>query len=327
MKNKLDSQYIDILQNIIETGDKKSSRIGDTLSVFGCNITHKMNTGFPLLTTKKVYWKGIVVELLWFLSGRTDLKYLVDNDCNIWVGDAYKKYCGITSINGSYWNDFMYKNEDGSLRIHTRAEFIDEIKNNTIVNHSFGNLGPIYGFQWRNFNNEEIDQLQNVINTLRTNPDDRRMIVSSWNPLHISYMIVPPCHYNFQLYSGPENENGQRTLSLIWNQRSCDVPLGIPFNIASYGLLLMILAKHVNMIPDKLIGNFGDTHIYLNQLDAINTQIKNEPFELPEVELSNEIDWTQPIDDLLHILMQDPLKYIILKNYQSHDKITIPLSN
>lgn len=372
MKNRLDIDYLQIMQDILEYGNLKESRIGQTKSLFGLQIKHQMNSGFPLITTKKVYFKGIVTELLWFLAGDTNLKYLVDHDCNIWVGDAYKKYVNCTSENNSEWNEWMRDNGDDTLSMYTRDQFIEQIKTNEAFADKWGSLGPVYGKQWRDwldidyyFNgtrpmiiNNSIDQLKLVIDALKTNPDDRRMIVNAWNPARLEQMIVPPCHYSFQVYTrnltdkervnlmnkklGVEEENlllpylrsdlqklniPEKAISLIWNQRSCDTPLGIPFNIASYGLLLQILAKHVNMIPDTLIGNLGDTHIYLNQIDEIQEQFTNKPYELPTVELSNEINWTQDFDELLKILMPEPLKYIKLLNYKSHNKIKITLSN
>ena len=284
--NNLDLQYQSLLKDILEKGIQKTDRTGTgTISVFGRQIRHKMSEGFPLLTTKKMPWKSIVTELLWFLRGDTNIKYLVDNGCNIWNGDAYKNYLK--------W--------DNALSIE---KFIDRIKSDSDFAGVYGTLGPIYGKQWRDWNG--IDQIQNLINDLKTNPDSRRLIVNAWNVGELDKMVLPPCHYGFQVYTReltykekydywfrnnyqqgmeknykiePDFDNTyyeptpKRAISLIWNQRSVDTFLGLPFNIASYALLLEILAKTVNMIPDELIGNLGDVHLYLNHVEQANEQI------------------------------------------------------
>jgi thymidylate synthase len=290
--NRLDKQYTDLLQSILDYGVEKSDRTGTgTISVFGRQIRHKMSEGFPLLTTKKMPFKTIVTELLWFLRGDTNIKYLVDNNCHIWDGDAYKKYKSTA---------------DHTLSI---MEFIDTIKNDSLRAKTWGELGPIYGRQWRNWGaifDGGVDQIQNLINDLKTNPDSRRLMVNAWNVGELDQMTLPPCHYGFQCYTrelsleerrslvsqemfnqiynggGPDtlshSEINQwnvptRAISLMWNQRSVDTFLGLPFNIASYGLLLEIIAKEVNMIPDELIGNLGDTHLYLNHIEQAKEQI------------------------------------------------------
>lgn len=296
--NNLDKQYQALLQDILDNGHFKSDRTGTgTISVFGRQIRHKMSEGFPLITTKKMYSKGIITELLWFLRGETNIKSLVENDCNIWNGDAYKKYLK--------WAGYDPLNME---------QFIEKIKTDSDFAGVYGNLGPIYGKQWRSWdahNNydidpEPIDQIQNAINDLKTNPDSRRIIVSAWNVADIDKMTLPPCHNFFQFYtrkldlnerrklvtqlmyneiytgSGPESLSHSeidqwdvptRAISLMWNQRSVDTFLGLPFNIASYGLLLEIVAKMVNMIPEELIGNLGDTHLYSNHIDQAKEQI------------------------------------------------------
>ncbi len=299
--NNLDKDYQDLLRDIISSGVVKRDRTGTgTLSVFGRQIRHKMSDGFPLLTTKKMYWKGIVTELLWFLRGDTNIKFLVDNDCHIWNGDAYKRF--------TYYTD-----EETSME-----RFIELIKTDDEFAKKWGDLGPVYGKQWRDWGGKEIkvidgklmtvinDQIQNLINDLKTNPDSRRLMVSAWNVGELDQMVLPPCHYGFQVYTrdltleerrklvipdmfsqiynggGPESLSDSeinqwnvptKAISLMWNQRSVDVFLGLPFNIASYGLLLEIIAKEVNMIPDELIGNLGDTHLYFNHIDQAKEQI------------------------------------------------------
>jgi thymidylate synthase len=304
MKNNLDKSYQLLLQDILDNGIQKGDRTGTgTISVFGRQIRHKMSEGFPLLTTKKMAWKTMVTELLWFLRGDTNIKFLHDNNCHIWDGDYEKS--GRTD----------------------------------------GELGPIYGKQWRNWNG--IDQISNLINELKANPDSRRLMVNAWNVGELDQMVLPPCHYGFQVYTreltnkeryriwfNKNYETGmefndelipdfddkyyeltpKRAISLMWNQRSVDTFLGLPFNIASYGLLLLMIADEVEMYPEELIGNLGDTHLYLNHIEQAKEQIKREPFRLPNVHIRDGIESFMPDD-------------IILENYISHPIIKAPLSN
>jgi len=328
--NNLDPQYINLLEDILTNGVKKQTRNGGTVSVFGRQIRHKMSDGYPLLTTKKMAFKTMVTELLWFLRGDTNIKYLVDNGCNIWNGDAYKNYC-------KKWggqNRYSIKTpilEDGvvvgsSNRKFTKEEFINEIKTNPMVAKELGELGPIYGKQWRRwsvtpnqygeYETNPIDQIANLIKELKSNPDSRRLMVNAWNVGELDKMTLPPCHYGFQCYV-----REGKYLSLMWNQRSVDTFLGLPFNIASYGLLLEIIAKEVNMIPDELIGNLGDVHLYSNHIEQAKEQLTREPMKLPKLnELPNYLcmkdDWEcyKPSD-------------FTLENYQSHPAIKAPLSN
>ena len=325
--NKLDKQYQTLLQTILDFGVDKGDRTGTgTKSIFGYTIRHKMSEGFPLLTTKKMAWKTMVTELLWFLRGDTNIKYLVDNDCHIWDGDAYKNYLDQTQHEASY----------------TKEEFIDLIKTNDDWANVWGELGPIYGKQWRewesvdtsqywqeDWSSKDTDQIKNLINELKTNPDSRRLIVSAWNVGELHKMILPPCHYGFQLYTRPTtrdekivNPGKYRALSLMWNQRSVDTFLGLPFNIASYGLLLEIIAKEVDMIPDELIGNLGDTHLYLNHIEQAKEQIDRTPYELPTLKIENEVKWKEG-DCLPTYSVSD----FTIENYQSHPSIKAPLSN
>jgi thymidylate synthase len=366
--NNLDEQYQSLLLDIGSNGVNKTDRTGTgTISVFGRQIRHKMSEGFPLLTTKKMHWKSIVTELLWFLRGDTNIKFLLDYDCNIWNGDAYKRY---ERANTWELQDTPPMNE-----------FIKRIKEDETFRKTWGELGPIYGKQWRswgklteptityNLGNIEklmdgVDQIQNLINELKTNPDSRRLMVNAWNVGELDQMVLPPCHYGFQVYTRElsEIERGiwyskkmegyvdtddvkttehydgmnipKRAISLMWNQRSVDVPLGLPFNIASYGLLLEIIAKEVNMIPDQLIGNLGDCHIYLNQIDGVKEQISRTSFELPSVKIS-ERNWYQHEKVKEHLgektFSEKILSYrpdcFELIGYQSHGKIKMPLSN
>jgi thymidylate synthase len=341
----LDKQYTDLLQDILDNGITKKDRTGTgTISVFGRQIRHKMSEGFPLLTTKKMAWKTMVVELLWFLRGDTNIKFLVNNGCNIWNGDAYKNYISKTNEYKGDWPDTM-------------DEFIERIKTDDKFAKKWGELGPIYGEQWRSWGEWStidvpkkvlkpgIDQIQNLINDLKTNPDSRRLLVSAWNPADLDSCVLPPCHYGFQVYTRElshkercdlfghndsldrdysyskwldDNGYPKRAISLMWNQRSVDTFLGLPFNIASYGLLLEIIAKAVNMVPDELIGNLGDVHLYSNHIEQAKEQIGREPFELPTLRIASG-----PLDDIAHHEIMD---FDIL-NYQSHPTIKAPLSN
>jgi len=345
--NKLDLDYQNLLKDILENGVKKETRNGGTISVFGRQIRHNMQDGFPVLTTKKMAWKTMVTELLWFLRGDTNIKFLVENGCHIWNGDAYKNY----SDQVQAWEPHL-----------DEKMFVDRIKTDDEFAEKWGELGPVYGKQWRSWSAGvledkhglgNIDQIQNLIRDLKTNPDSRRLMVNAWNVGELDQMTLPPCHYGFQVYTReltieerlnlasktykvfePFDFNEvtheeinklypvpKRAISLMYNCRSQDVPLGTPFNLASYGLLLTILAKEVNMVPDELISNMGDCHIYLNQIDGVKEQLTREPFELPTLNPFPTYEGSRPSIE----------SYVIgdftLKNYQSHPTIKMPLSN
>jgi thymidylate synthase len=419
--NTLDKQYQDLLQDILDNGTPKSDRTGTgTTSVFGRQIRHNMKDGFPLLTTKKMPFKTIVTELLWFLRGDTNIKFLVDNNCHIWDGDAYKNY--LKEQEKAYKIEYDKLSSNGLFEIDldwqnfSQEEFINKIKTDDEFAKKWGELGKIYGFQWRNwggwkdtkqtgflhktdngwtvkwsdlhsfangtewlttpiqdsdqslYSDEDegkkvyyknitlgydeksfcpiqvakviddkfdkyvggIDQIANLINDLKTNPDSRRLMVNAWNVGELDQMVLPPCHYGFQVYTRElsrkerseyyykhGNSEGivegsldrpiweennvahkwyddrnvpKRAISLMWNQRSVDTFLGLPFNIASYGLLLEIIAKEVNMVPDQLIGNLGDVHLYSNHIEQAKEQIGREYTLSERVRLSEEIN-------------------------------------
>ena len=304
--NTLDKKYQQLLSDIIEFGVEKKDRTGTgTISEFGHQIRHKMSEGFPILTTKKMAWKQIVSELLWFLTGQTNIAFLHKHNNHIWDGDYEKS--GRTD----------------------------------------GELGPIYGKQWRKWDgkNGRIDQIDDLVRELKTNPDSRRLMVSAWNVGELDQMVLPPCHYGFQVYTRElsegerglllqpygldpltkegrdrvwkENNLPTRAISLMWNQRSVDTFLGLPFNIASYGLLLHIIANEVNMIPDELIGNLGDTHLYLNHIEQAKEQIGRTSFDLPQLKTSAKMDG---------ICCNVPDDFV-LEGYQYHPTIKAPLSN
>jgi thymidylate synthase len=383
--NNIDRQYKELLEHILHFGVDKKDRTGTgTKSIFGWQIRHNMKEGFPLLTTKKMAWKTMVTELLWFLRGDTNIKFLLDYDCHIWDGDAYKNYCN------TYPNvekTFKYEGSDIEVRKMTKEEFINMIKTDDEFAEKWGELGPIYGKQWRDWNGKDevkltsekdengylkfeknhiqgIDQIQNLINEIKKNPDSRRLMVSAWNVGEMNEMVLPPCHYGFQVYTReltfneryslytnkPYDGNAygmintldylddknipSRAISLMWNQRSVDTLLGLPFNIASYGLLLEIIAREVNMVPDELIGNLGDVHLYSNHIDQAKEQITRTPYELPKVKIT-ERNWYmhESVKEKLgeknfseKILSYRPDCFELI-NYQSHPKIKAPLSN
>ena len=316
--NTLDNQYHTLLQRVLRYGIQKDDRTGTgTLSVFGGQFIHEMSEGFPLLTTKKMAVKTMMTELKWFLKGDTNIKYLVDNGCNIWNGDAYKKY-ETYAMGNSYGVDVL-----------SMDEFIEQIKTDDKFAAKWGELGPIYGKQWRDWGHGvlenkhlgQIDQIKNLINDLKNNPDSRRLMVSAWNVGELDGMTLPPCHYGFQVYTRATtreekitNPGKYRAISLMWNQRSVDTFLGLPFNIASYGTLLQLLADECDMVADQLIGNLGDIHIYNNHIDAVNEQLSRTSFELPTIEFSN-------VD-----ILSGEFDYK-LNGYESHPSIKAPLSN
>lgn len=391
--NQLDTKYQALLNDIGANGVDKKDRTGTgSRSVFGRQIRHDMSEGFPLLTTKKMHWKGVVAELVWFLRGKSDLKFLLDHNCEIWVGDAYKNYAWKTSMD-----------VDGQL---TKKEFVDKIKTDEEFAEKWGDLGPIYGKQWRDWNGyyevrqlskreddwggyaksikhhqPGVDQILNLVRDLKNSPDSRRMLVNAWHPNQLKDMVLPPCHHGFQVWTREltlkerfahyekhwikkpedlpvgnlEDMTDQmyhealskvgvpmRAISLMWHQRSVDAPLGLPFNIASYGLLLEILGKIVNMVPDQLIGNLGDVHIYDNQVEGIREQLRRTPFNLPKLNINTEFWLTEsgscgegPLnaeacikaffdDHFCKCLIENDIQ---LYDYECHPAIKIPLSN
>jgi thymidylate synthase len=353
--NRADKQYQALLSNIIENGRQKGDRTGTgTISIpFGV-LDFNMSEGFPLLTTKKVFTKAIVHELLWFLKGDTNVKGLEQHNVSIWTSDAYREYT----------KEWMKQNPPMSGpytdKMMTKEEFTESVK----IGKGW-DLGPVYGAQWRRWKSYDkhkqspdefedviyIDQIQQVMDKLINNPDDRRIMVSAWNVAEIDKMALPPCHYGFQLYSEEltteerwdlfqsfewndvimksqksthddelnrlcnEHNVPKRRLSLIWDQRSCDTFLGIPFNIASYGILLHMFAQQANMVPDRLIGSLKNVHIYNNHKDQCIEQIAREPRELPKLVLNKAKD--------IFSYTYDDIKF---ENYNPHDKIAGAIS-
>ena len=335
----IEHDYLRLLKDILDNGVEKEDRTGTgTRSIFGRQIKHKMSEGFPLLTTKKMPFKTIVTELLWFMNGRTDLRYLLENNCHIWTGDAYKVYD----------KDFDREHPPFSAPYPprlTHKEFEEKIMTDDDFNKWYGDLGPVYGKQWRKWSHEAgeinkggVDQIATLIYELINNPDSRRLMVSAWNVGELNLMTLPPCHYGFQVYTrelsldermqiwqNQQDGRGEfimelldniptRAISLMWNQRSVDTFLGLPFNIASYALLLMMIADEVNMVPDELIGNLGDVHLYLDHLDQAKEQLRRETMKLPTVHVRDGIYCSSHSD-------------VLLFDYESHSAIKAPLSN
>ena len=356
--NKVEQQYLDLIKDILENGNDKDDRTGTgTMSLFGRELRHDFKDGFPLFTTRQISLKTAFTELKWFLLGRTDLKWLLENNCKIWVGDFYKDY------KGKCIGDVLSK-----------EEFCERILNDNYFSSIFGNANGLYGDQWRKFNDRvcderddfPVDQISNLIDVILSNPDSRRLMVTAWNPTLVPYTLLPPCHYGFQIYTRklkyqerfdllPQNhkdeflmyklthkltnqgvkninENDtldfyinmvnlsipQRAMSLKWNQRSGDTLLGIPTNIISYSMLLMMLCKKTNMIPQEVIGSFGYIHIYKDQISMAKEILTRQPYQLPTLTLSD-----RQVDDISEYDWKD----FSLSNYQHHPKMFIPLSN
>lgn len=284
MNNTLDGKYQDLLRDILANGTKKADRTGvGTISVSGRMLKHDMSEGFPILTTKKVSLKNIAVELEGFLKGITSKAWYKGKGCNIW----------------NEWSntDLMPKGLSDDERKAWQMECDD--------------LGPFYGYQWRNFNSQGYDQIQVLLDTLKTNPTSRRMVVTAWNPPQLQSMALDPCHFAFQVIVRGEY------LDLVWTQRSVDSFLGMSYDLSSYGILLTLLSKQFGYKPGVLTGMFGDTHIYLNHIDQVNEQLSRDPFPLPTLEVSESFKTVLDFDSQTHIK---------LVGYQSHSAIRAPVA-
>ncbi len=281
-------QYLDLVNEVLKTGEKRLDRTNTgTISKFGTQSRYDLREGFPLVTTKKVFFKAIVHEILWFISGDTNIKYLVDNKVNIWNEWPYEIY--------KKSKDF--KNE-------TLEEFVEKIKESKRFADKYGELGPVYGKQWRDFNG--VDQFKNLITDIKQNPFSRRHIISAWNPAEVNQMALPPCHSLFQFYVSKDG-----FLDLQLYQRSGDIFLGVPFNIASYSLLLELVAKECNLQARYFIHTIGDAHIYSNHVEQLHLQLTREPKKLPilKINSSNKSIFDIKFDD------------ISLEDYESHPAI------
>ena len=367
MKNNVDKQYLEYLKHILDNGVKKVDRTGTgTISIFDYSMRFNMKEGFPLLTSKKVFLKGVIHELIWFLRGDTNIKYLVENGVNIWNGDAYKNYLKNIMLSSSGEWCAVEEFSDGGYkpRPYTQEEFIELVKTDDDFAKKWGKLGPVYGKQWRSWGGFEKvpagwhhntvtqykevaknDQISQLIHDLKNDPDSRRLMVMAWNVSELPKMALPPCHFGFQCYTSelPYDQRlkwwcdslgksilyaedldekrldelgvPKRKLDLKWFQRSVDSPLGLPFNIASYAILLTLLAKEVNMFPGDLIFSGGDCHIYLNQVDGVKKQLEQETFKLPKIKLNNKSIFDLKYEDIEII------------DYVSSVTIKYPLSN
>lgn len=345
MTNSIEVQYLNLLQDILDNGVVKGDRTGTgTISVFGRQIRHNMSLGFPLLTTKEINFQNIKTELAWFLEGSSDIRFLWKNKCYIWDGDWYKNYLkNCINIKPLPLKEL-------------RKIGIDSLINNDLDNVPIYSLGPIYGVQWKWWHNDDIksharsyvDQIETLLYDLEHNPDSRRIMVNAWNVGKLGEMTLPPCHYGFQVYTrelslderkqifedrgyvcdvwpfngdwhGEYDGFGipKRAISLMWNQRSVDTPLGLPYNISSYGLLLEMLADEFNMVPGELIGNLGDTHIYLNQVEGVKEQLQRLPRKLPKLK----------IQDGMKSYLLPGSNDIVLEGYDPYPNIIYPLSN
>jgi thymidylate synthase len=287
-------EYLNLIRHIQKEGEKKEDRTGTgTISVFGYQMRLDLEKGFPLLTTKKVNLNTIIHELLWFIKGDTNIRYLVKNNVNIWNDWPYQSYLKQTGQE----KDFPMHSEEWKLGM---KDFVKRIAEEDDFAKEYGDLGPVYGHQWRNF--EGVDQLTQLVEDIKSSPDSRRLIVSAWNPKDIPVMIksgLPPCHSLFQFYVS------KGKLSCQLYQRSADVFLGVPFNIASYALLTMMVAKVTNLEVGEFIHTFGDAHLYSNHLVQVEEQLSRETFELPKLILNDDIE---------------------LINYKSHPFISAPIA-
>lgn len=389
--NNVDKQYLDLLRDVYENGYEKNTRAGKTRSLFGKTMRFNLREGFPLLTTKKMYFKGVVHELLWFLKGDTNIRYLVENNVHIWDDDAYRFYneklasyndkyiinatdetrreleekiydrqashmegwpAGKALVDGKTKEEFFAEQEEEArnyahsyawrkepIKPYSKEEFLRRVKNHDVIilgNEPFfyGDLGPVYGKQWREYGESGYDQIRNIIDTLKNNPDDRRMLCIAFNPDVLSKVALPPCHIMSQFYSRELSEDERtelskknntsmddtpkRELSCFFYCRSQDLPLGTPYNIASYATLTHIIARSAGMSVGDLVYAGGDCHIYLNQMEGVREQLSRDPekYDLPELEINPD---KKDVDEIEF----DDIKLV---GYESYPTIKFPLS-
>lgn len=304
-----EQNYLDLLQEILETGEEKGDRTGTgTISKFGVEKTYDLQEGFPAVTTKRLAFKALKHELIWFIDGDTNVKYLIDNGVGIWTEWAYERYLksqGLPNPQGDEWDKGM-------------SEYTQRIKEDDDFAAEHGDLGPVYGKQWRAWQSADgrvVDQLQDVIDKIKTKPDDRRLVVSAWNPGEVPNMALPPCHMMFQFYVSRKRNPEKPELDLFLHQRSGDMFLGVPFNIASYAILQSMVAKVTDLEPGRFIHSIGDAHIYKNHVDQVNEQLSREPRPLPRLVL--------PKKDNINEYTADDIR---LEGYDPHPGIKAPIA-
>ena len=307
-----DKEYLNLCKTILEDGITKDDRTGvGTKSIFGYQMKFDLTKGFPLLTTKKINFNLVWSELLWFIKGDTNIKFLLQNKNNIWNEWAFKKWIESDQYTGPDMTDFGHRVlEDNEFAEEYKKQmnaFKENILTDDEFSKKFGDLGNVYGKQWRNFNG--IDQLKNVIEQIKINPSSRRLIVSAWNPAEVDSMALPPCHTMFQFYVS----NGKLSCQLY--QRSADVFLGVPFNIASYSLLTILIAKECRLEVGEFVHTLGDAHIYINHFEQVNEQISREAYELPSLKVSD-------FDSIFDLEISD----VELVDYNSHPFIKAPIA-
>lgn len=310
--------YLDLCQHILDEGSVKTDRTNTgTYSIFGHQMRFNLSEGFPLLTTKKVPFRLIASELLWFIKGDTNIRYLLQHNNNIWNEWAFKKWVESKDYSGPDMTDFGNRSlkdpEFNKLYNEQLAIFKDEILNNHTFSEKYGDLGAVYGKQWRDWKtsqNNTIDQLKEVIESIKKNPDSRRHIVSAWNPEDVPTMALPPCHTLFQFYV----VDGKLSCQLY--QRSADIFLGVPFNIASYALLTHLIAHETGLEVGEFIHTLGDAHIYSNHVAQVKTQLKRDVKELPILVIKNK-------DKSIFDFEMDDFEII---NYQPHPAIKAPIA-
>ncbi|MGP6139826.1 thymidylate synthase [Jeotgalibaca sp. A127] len=311
-------QYLELAQKILDEGVEKSDRTGTgTKSIFGYQMRFDLQKGFPLLTTKKTAFGLIKSELLWFLKGDTNIRYLLENNNHIWDEWAFERYSKSTDYQGPDMTDFGRRavQDEAFNEVYQEqlSAFREKVLTDDIFSEKYGELGNIYGSQWRHWKTtqgETIDQIKDVIQMIKTNPDSRRLIVSAWNPEDVPNMALPPCHTLFQFFVA----DGKLSCQLY--QRSADVFLGVPFNIASYALLTHLIANETGLKVGEFIHTFGDAHLYLNHMDQIKEQLSREVYELPELVIKN------PEKSIFDMEKDD----IVVKGYKSHPRIKAPIA-